>query len=151
VNRQLPWAPAVAVLVLVSGCGASADRDDAAPATASTATEAPAARLVDPAEFAAAVDAGRRVTVNVHVPFEGAVEGTDLSIPFDRVRADRGRLPQDRATPLAVYCRSGSMSASAVTDLAELGYTDIVELDGGMNAWTEAGLPLLSRPESLPS
>jgi len=135
----------VTVLVQLTGCGASADRDDPSSATSSSTAEAPA-RLMDPTRFAAAVDAGRRVTINVHVPFEGAIEGTDLSIPFDRIRADRGRLPQDRAAPLAIYCRSGSMSATAATELARLGYSDVVELDGGMVAWTEAGLPLLFQP-----
>lgn len=36
---------------------------------------------------------------------------------------------------MAVYCRSGSMSATAVETLARLGYEDIVELDGGMVKW----------------
>ncbi|MFN0090295.1 MAG: rhodanese-like domain-containing protein [Acidimicrobiales bacterium] len=52
-------------------------------------------------------------------------------------------LPNNRSTPLAVYCRSGNMSADAVDDLEALAYTDIVELDGGFNAWTRADRPLV--------
>ncbi len=70
---------------------------------------------------------------------------TDLMIPYDRVGADHGRLPADRATPLAIYCRSGRMSALAARELAGLGYTDIVELAGGMNAWAASGRQLLLR------
>jgi len=83
-----------------------------------------------------------RVTVNVHVPDEGSISGTDLWIPFDEVAARESELP-DPSTPLAVYCRSGRMSAIAVETLARLGFTDVVELKGGMISWEEAGKPLL--------
>lgn len=103
---------------------------------------APPARLVDAREFAAAVDEPGRVTVNVHVPFEGDIPGTDLSIPFDEIGADAELLPADRDTGLAIYCRSGPMSAQAAATLSELGYTDVVELRGGMRAWQADGRPL---------
>lgn len=80
--------------------------------------------------------------MNVHVPFEGRLDGTDLDLPFDRILAEAARLPVDRRTPLAIYCRSGRMSALAVRDLARLGYGEVVELGGGMEAWAEQGLPL---------
>ena len=81
------------------------------------------------------------MTINVHVPDEGSIPGTDLAIPFDEI-ATSAELPADLDTPLAVYCRSGNMSADAVDDLEELGYTDIVELDGGFNAWKASGREL---------
>jgi rhodanese-related sulfurtransferase len=100
-------------------------------------SEKPTHRLVDPAAFDAALDQPDVVVINVHVPYDGEVEGTDLFMPFDEI--DAAALPTDRATPLVVYCRSGTMSADAVTALAGLGYTNIVELDGGMNAWQASG------------
>jgi rhodanese-related sulfurtransferase len=121
--------------------------------TACVAAETPAAqsapsapaniRLADPDAFSAAVLEPNRVTINVHVPFEGDIEGTDLSVPFDQIAAQSDRLPADRATALAVYCRSGPMSATAIDALTDLGYTDIVELRGGMKAWQAEGRPLL--------
>ncbi|MGK2949645.1 MAG: rhodanese-like domain-containing protein [Acidimicrobiales bacterium] len=81
------------------------------------------------------------VAINVHTPNEGSIAGTDLTIPFDEISTSN-ELPADRDTPLAVYCRSGNMSEGAVDDLENMGYTSIVELDGGFNAWTEAGRPL---------
>lgn len=105
-------------------------------------TEVSAARLVDPAEFAAAVAEPDRLTINVHVPFEGDIAGTDLSIPFDRIADQTDRLPADRSTALAIYCRSGPMSTTAAETLRDLGYTDVVELRGGMRAWQADGRPL---------
>jgi len=113
----------------------------ASSSTASSQTAA-AVQLLDPAEFAAAI-AGDRVTTNVHVPDEGSLPGTDLAVPFDQITARAAELPQDRNTPLAIYCMTGHMSAIAGAELAALGYTDIVELRGGMEAWQAAGRPLL--------
>lgn len=100
-----------------------------------------AGRLLSPSQFAAA-SAETRTTINVHIPFEGALNGTDLQIPFDRVAAEAHRLPADRNAPLAIYCKSGRMSAVAAEELARLGYSDVVELRGGMDGWVGAGLPL---------
>lgn len=82
-------------------------------------------------------------TVNVHVPDEGSLAGTDLVVSYQDVRTQASRFPADRATPLAVYCRTGRMSAEAVQTLVQLGYRNVVELRGGMQAWTASGRSLL--------
>jgi rhodanese-related sulfurtransferase len=97
--------------------------------------------LASPDAFAERVAAAGVVTINVHTPDEGSIPGTDLEIPFDEI-ASSNELPADLDAPLAVYCRSGNMSADAVEDLEALGYTDIVELDGGFNAWEASGREL---------
>ena len=99
---------------------------------------ATAHRMMDPADFAAAVVDPNTVTINVHVPAtDNHLDGTEMTMPFDNLNA--ATLPSDLNTPLAVYCRSGTMSAIAVQQLLELGYTDIVELEGGTDAWAAAG------------
>jgi rhodanese-related sulfurtransferase len=102
--------------------------------------------LVGPDVFAARIEEPGVVTINVHIPDEGSIAGTDLTIPFDRI-SESSELPVDRDTPLAVYCRSDNMSADAVNDLEALGYTDIVELDGGFDAWVASGRPLEPAPD----
>lgn len=80
--------------------------------------------------------------VNVHVPDEGSIPETDATIAYDRIVGDDG-LPEDRSTPILVYCKTGRMSADAATALMEAGYRDVVYLDGGMDAWEASGRPLL--------
>lgn len=124
----------LALAPVAAGCG---DRAGSGPPQA-----APAAKLVGPAQFAATVRRPGTVTLNVHVPDEGDVPGTDLAIPFDRLRARRRELPP-RTTPLAVYCRSGRMSRIAVQTLRQLGFRRITELRGGMEAWRASGRSLV--------
>ena len=47
-----------------------------------------------------------------------------------------------KSTPVTVTCNDGTGSTLAAVTLAELGYTDVSVLDGGMAAWQKAGLPL---------
>lgn len=80
--------------------------------------------------------------VNVHIPFEGNLPKTDLSIPFDTIGQNLSKLPGDKNAKLFLYCRSGRMSDIAARKLVKLGYTNIWNLDGGMVAWEQAGLQI---------
>jgi rhodanese-related sulfurtransferase len=82
--------------------------------------------------------------VNVHIPYEGELPQTDLLIPYDEIEDHLAELPAKDA-PIVLYCRSGSMSTTAARILAEEGYTNVMELDGGFNAWEAAGYELLMR------
>lgn len=47
----------------------------------------------------------------------------------------------DLATPFVLYCGGGFRSALAADNLQKMGYTNVISMDGGWRAWSEAGHP----------
>jgi len=47
----------------------------------------------------------------------------------------------DPARRVIVYCRSGTRAALAALTLQTLGFENVANLDGGISAWNDAGLP----------
>lgn len=84
------------------------------------------------------------VFVNVHIPFEGNIPNTDLSIPYDQIAESSylSQLPADKSAKIVLYCRSGHMSAIAAEELISLGYPNIWNLKGGMVDWERAGFEI---------
>jgi rhodanese-related sulfurtransferase len=48
----------------------------------------------------------------------------------------------DKQAPIILYCGGGYRSALAADSLRQMGYVNVVSMDGGIRAWREAGYPL---------
>jgi molybdopterin/thiamine biosynthesis adenylyltransferase/rhodanese-related sulfurtransferase len=71
---------------------------------------------------------------------QGAIAHT-IHIPRGYLELRIEKNVPDRATPIVLYCASGTRSLLAVRSLAELGYANVRSLAGGFTGWKRAGLP----------
>ena len=105
-------------------------------------------KLISPSEFAERVREENAFIVDVHTPEQTHIPGTDAVIPFDQIQANTDKLPTDKSVPIFVYCRSGSMSATAAEEIAGLGFTNVYDLAGGTNAYKESNVMVSLSPET---
>ena len=65
-------------------------------------------------------------------------------IPLGQLQQRLNEIVDYKKLPIAVICRSGNRSAQAIKVLESAGFSAAVNVEGGMNAWQKAGLPVLS-------
>ncbi len=99
-----------------------------------------------PAELRKRLEAGEPVVVvDVRDPDEyrdGFIEpATNISRGFLEFRI--GAAVTDPATPIVLYCQTGLRSVLAAKALRDLGYTNVVNLQGGFQKWAQSGLPVV--------
>ncbi len=100
--------------------------------------------LVDSEEFENLMNTEDVFVINVHTPYMGEIEGTDLVAENWRdMSSYSDKLPEDKNAKILVYCRSGGMSWNASRQLAKMGYRNVYDLKGGMREWVASGKSLV--------
>ena len=74
---------------------------------------------------------------------EGHLEGAVMIDFYDLDFADQ-LAELDPDVPYLLYCRSGNRSGQTLALMEELGFTDVADVDGGINQWQAAGLPVVA-------
>ena len=72
---------------------------------------------------------------------DGYIEGA-THIPFSDFLTSLDQLPAEKDSRIVIYCASGHRGSMAALALRLLGYTDVVNLNGGLNAWKAASMPV---------
>jgi rhodanese-related sulfurtransferase len=83
------------------------------------------------------------IVLDVRAPGEfeaGHLPGA-RNIPLAELSGRVGELPAGR--PVIVCCNSGATSVRGVGELRKSGRDQVFNLDGGLNAWRQAGLPVV--------
>lgn len=125
------WIAVVAVLVfgaLLTGCSSAQS----------------SVSLVGVDEFSTAVQTSGTEIIDVRTSAEyatGHLQGA-TNIDVEGTGFAQGIAGLDKSKTYAVYCRSGNRSKIATKQMADAGFTHVVELDGGINAWVAAGQPV---------
>ncbi len=152
--RPVKLAALALSLLIVGGC-ASTDASPAEPEASDQAAasspdaaadaDAPGVRTQPAAEAASLLDDPDVIVLDIRTPEEVA----EARLPADVVNLDF--YEDDFAEQLAaldpdasylMYCRSGNRSGTTRALLSELGFRDVVDIEGGIIDWAEAGLPI---------
>lgn len=150
-QQRHPQFARIVTLVAIGALGLAAcgGDDDASGPVAEPAAEseagAPAFGLVSPQQ---ALDLSKDpdiVVIDVRTPeefAEGYIEGADmLDFYADTFADDIAALDPDNTYLL--YCRSGNRSGQTAALMQQLGFENVYDMDGGVVAYGEQGLPLV--------
>ena len=97
---------------------------------------------LSPERVAELLERGEIELVDVREPYEweaGRIDGAS-HIELERLAARAEEIPRDR--PVVFQCRLGARSGMATQAFRAAGY-DAYNLTGGIQAWHDAGLPLV--------
>jgi molybdopterin/thiamine biosynthesis adenylyltransferase/rhodanese-related sulfurtransferase len=115
-------------------------------ATTGADTERKQIEEIEPFEAAQEIEGGDVVLVDTREPHEyqeAHLEDGKL-VPPGLLGDEIASAAPDKSARTIIYCRSGNRSYKAAEQLEALGYTDVASMAGGILAWQEQGLPVVS-------
>jgi rhodanese-related sulfurtransferase len=126
-KSKIYWivAAVLGLLLVVQQLSASQDGVDVKQAQSMVSQGALLLDVREPAEYAA-----------IHAP-------NAKLIPLGEVSSRLKELDAYKDKPIAVVCHSGRRSSRAVVLLQEAGFTKVSNVQGGMQAWEQAGLEVV--------
>ena len=138
---------AVVAVAVLSSCGGDEPELAAAPDACVADPALPAPGLVSPTAASDLACDERITVIDVRTPEEydaGHLAETDMLIDFysDTFADEIAAL--DRDGEYLIYCRSGNRSGQTAALMEQLGFEQVWDLDGGVNAWAADGLALVT-------
>lgn len=109
---------------------------------------------LSPQEVFAKHDRGEPVElIDVRTPVEFREVHSTIAknIPLDRLRPDEIQTARNGNSdqPLYVICKTGVRGAKACEKLSAAGFDKIVNVEGGTDAWSAAGLPVVRGTKAM--
>ncbi|MCB0397505.1 MAG: rhodanese-like domain-containing protein [Flavobacteriales bacterium] len=135
-------------IALAAGCKNDGGHELASEGDETGSIETPAVgvvRSIGVEEFAQTLEQNPGKIVDVRTPEEfsgGHLQGAmNFNVNADDFMAlcEAGL---DKSQPVYVYCKSGGRSATAANMLKEAGFSNIINMEGGITAWKDAGRPV---------
>ena len=101
-------------------------------------------RGITPAQATALINRDDAVVVDVREAGEFAAGHliNARHIPLAELEKRIGELEKFKDKPVILNCQSGSRSGAACTILRKAGFTSVHNLEGGIGAWEQAGMPI---------
>ena len=85
---------------------------------------------------------GLVIDVSTKEEFSASHIKTSLSVPLEELEARLQSVAKNKSVPLIMVCESGTRSKRAQAVAQKLGYEKVHSLQGGLQAWKEANLPV---------
>jgi phage shock protein E len=102
-------------------------------------------KKVDPVEFSEVIAQPGVIILDVRTPEEfnagHIANAININVADSNFSSEVSKL--DKNATVAVYCRSANRSAVATNEMAELGFTDMYDMQGGIIDWEAAGGPVV--------
>ena len=101
---------------------------------------------IQPFEASAEIDGGDVVLIDTREPHEykeAHLEGGKL-VPPGLLADEIEAAAPDKGARTILYCRSGNRSAIVAAQMQAMGYDNVASMEGGILAWQEQGLPVVS-------
>lgn len=101
---------------------------------------------VQPTQWLQVAEEPGVTVIDVRTPAEYAAGHVDGAVNIDVESPDFAAQVQqlDPEGAYALYCRSGNRSAVAADEMADLGFEDVTNLDGGVADLQAAGAPIVT-------
>jgi rhodanese-related sulfurtransferase len=111
----------------------------------------PKARIdtLEPAEVARLLDAGKLLLIDVREPLEYAAERIRGALLYPLSTFDASTLPSDGSRQLVYHCGTGKRSLAAAERRLTAGQPTASHMKGGLAAWKDAGLPVITPSPSI--
>ena len=105
----------------------------------------PGGKSVSPQVAIAMKDREGGVLVDIREEHEvavGHIKGS-LQVPLKALSDNLSKLEKYRKKPVVVVCAAGQRSAAGCRLLTKAGFENVCQLEGGIQGWEKAGLPLV--------
>ncbi|GAB2990881.1 rhodanese-like domain-containing protein [Psychrosphaera aestuarii] len=103
-------------------------------------------KTVNTHEMTMLVNRENGVVVDIRKPAEfnkGHITDS-VNLPMEKIsNAQFGSLEKNKTNPIIVVCNAGISAKTAANTLVKAGYENVAVLQGGMQTWTSANLPVI--------
>jgi rhodanese-related sulfurtransferase len=100
-------------------------------------------KAIDPQSLKQWLDQDQITLIDVREPSEHAGENIPGSILSPLSTFDPVNLPLNGSKPFVLYCQTSNRSGQAAQKLLSAGFEEVMHLQGGLNAWKQAGYPTI--------
>lgn len=145
INKYFVFEIIAFVTVLFLGVAVITCDPFAGKCLAQTVGEVQQIKSIPPSEFKQAMDSGEYKLIDIRTVqeyYEGHLANASQADFYQSVLFDKYLDSLDKDEKYLIYCRTGNRTGEALEMMREKGFKNVADLDGGIVAWAQNGLPI---------